>query len=115
MLSLDLVPCPLIWMNHSRTLNNRINRIHERSLRVVYNDKKSTFEELLERDKSVTRHIRNLQILVTEMFKVKNGIAPEIMNDVFQITEPNYNFRKRQNLKLEMLELLIMGLNQYHV
>ena len=56
--------CPLIWMNHSRTLNNRINRIHERSLRVVYNDKKSTFEELLEKDKSITTHIRNLQILV---------------------------------------------------
>ena len=46
--------CPLIWMNHSRTLNNIINRIHERSLsRVVYNDKKSTFEELLEKDKSI--------------------------------------------------------------
>ena len=35
--------CPLIWMNHSRTLNNKINRIHERSLRVVYNDKKTHF------------------------------------------------------------------------
>ena len=33
------------------------------------------------------------------MFKVKNGIAPEIMNDVFQITEPNYNFRKKTEFK----------------
>ena len=42
--------CPLIWMNHSRTLNNKINRIHERSLRVVHNDK-ATFKELLDKSK----------------------------------------------------------------
>ena len=100
-------------MNHSRTLNNRITRIHERSLRVVYNDKKSTFEELLEMDKSITTHIRNLQILVTEMFKVKNGIAPEIMNDVFQITEPNYNFRKKTEFKTGNVRTTHYGTESY--
>ena len=39
--------CPLVCMNHSRKLNNRINRSHERALRVVYNDEISTFDELL--------------------------------------------------------------------
>ena len=63
--------CPLVWMFHSRQLNNRINRIHERSLRIIYNDKSSTFEELLIRDKSVTIHQRNIRILATEVFKNK--------------------------------------------
>ena len=63
--------CPLTWMNHSRTLNNKINRIHERSLRVVCNNKNFTFKELLDKDKAVSIPTRNLQILVTEMFKVK--------------------------------------------
>ena len=44
--------CPLIWMCRSRTLNNKINRIQERALRIVYNDHNSTFEELLERNHS---------------------------------------------------------------
>ena len=35
--------CPLVWMFHSRGKNNKINRIHERCLRIIYNDKKSTF------------------------------------------------------------------------
>ena len=48
--------CPLVWMLHSRTLNNRINRIHERALRVVYNDNVSSFEEMLQKDDSVTIH-----------------------------------------------------------
>ena len=42
----------LIWMFHSRTLNNKINRLHERALRIVYSDYKSSFCELLEKDKS---------------------------------------------------------------
>ena len=39
--------CPLIWMCHSRSLNVQINRIHERALRMVYNDSISSFEDLL--------------------------------------------------------------------
>ena len=77
--------CPLVWMNHNKKINNRINRIHERALRVVYNNNNATFEELLKKDNSVKIHDRNLQVLVTEMFKVKLGIAPIIMNDVFLI------------------------------
>ena len=89
--------CPLIWMNHSRALNNKINRIHERSLRIVYRDKKSTFEELLEKENSVNIHTRNLQVLVTEMFKIQNKISPEIMNRVFPTAEQNYTLRNNSN------------------
>ena len=72
--------CPFIWINHSRTLNNKINRIHERSLRVVYSDKKATFKKLLDKDKDVGIHTRNLQILTIEMFKVKIGESHNTRN-----------------------------------
>ena len=48
--------CPVVWMFHSRKLNARINRLHERALRVVYRDFDSSFEELLRRDSSTTLH-----------------------------------------------------------
>ena len=67
--------CPLVWMNHSRTLNNRINRLHERSLRLIYNYYKVLFEQLLNKDNSVTIHQTNLQALAIEMYKVKTNIA----------------------------------------
>ena len=60
--------CPLIWMFHSRTLNKRINSIHERSLRITYSDKVSTFQELLEKDNSVSMHQRNLWPLKCSKF-----------------------------------------------
>ena len=99
-ISSQLSYCPLIWMNHSRTLNNKINRIHERSLRVVYNDKKTTFKDLLDKDKAVSIHTRKLQILVTEMFKVKIGESPSMMHEIFQIDDSNnFNLRKISGFK----------------
>ena len=44
--------CPLIWMFHLRTLNNKINRLHESALRIVYSEYKSSFCELPQKDKS---------------------------------------------------------------
>ena len=55
--------CPLIWMFHSRGVNNKINHLHKRSLRIVYKDNISSFEDLRKRDKSFTIHQRNIQSL----------------------------------------------------
>ena len=67
--------CPLIWMFHSRIINNKINLLHERCLRLLYGGKSPSFEKLLEQDKSVTIRANNLQILATEMFKVNRNIS----------------------------------------
>ena len=63
--------CPLVWMFHNRTLNNKINRLHERALRIVYQNEELSFQELLDLDCSVTIHQRNLRKLATEMYKIK--------------------------------------------
>ena len=74
---------PLVWMCHSRELNSRINSLHYRALRLVYKDDNSSFEELLKKDESVSIHHRNIHCLAIEMFKVKNGLAPTFMSDIF--------------------------------
>ena len=38
--------CPVIWISHSRSFNNKIIRFHERCLRIIYNDRSSTFKKL---------------------------------------------------------------------
>ena len=48
--------CPLIWMFHSRGLNNKTNHIHEGALRITYNDKSSSYGESLTKDRSKTVH-----------------------------------------------------------
>ena len=70
-------------MFHSSTMNNKINHLPEKCLRVVYSDKTSSFEKLLETDRSVPTHIRNLQILATEFFKESKDLAPTIFSEIF--------------------------------
>ena len=70
-------------MFHNRKENNKINRLHERSLRILYKDDTSTFEQLLTKDGSFTIHQRNIQKLAIEIFKTKNNIGPSILNDIF--------------------------------
>ena len=63
--------CPLTWMFHSRKFNNKINKFHERALRLTYNDNVSTFNELLKKDGSVCIHHRNLQKFTDKLQKYK--------------------------------------------
>ena len=101
--------CPLIWMFHSRALNNKINSIHERALRITYNDSKSTFEELLNKDNSVSIHHKNLQVLAIEMFKIKNNMAPEFLNEIFQNRALLYNLRTNSNFSSRQVHSVYHG------
>ena len=87
--------CPLVWMFHSRKLNNRINKLHERALRLVYKDPTITFEQLLEKDNSFTIHQRNIQKLATEIYKVVNNDCPPLMDNIFPPTGNPYTLRNK--------------------
>ena len=58
--------CPLIWMLHSRRNNNIVRNLHKRCLRLIYNDKNSSYEELLTKEGSVSIHHRNIVYFVGE-------------------------------------------------
>ena len=75
--------CPLIWMRHSRIISKKINRIHERCLRIIYGDKPSSFEELVEKDSTVSIHERNIQILATEMYEDSKGMPLPQITELF--------------------------------
>ena len=87
-------------MFHSSKLNSRVNKLQERALRIVYQDYASSFTKILEKDNSTTIHNRNIQLLATELLKVKNGLAPPIMNEIFvENAQHYYELRKKTEFK----------------
>ena len=64
---------PLFWMFHSRAINDKRNRIHERALKITYSNNSSSFQSLLDRDMSFTIPHRNIRTLAIETFKVYTG------------------------------------------
>ena len=102
--------CPLIWMCHNHLNNGKINRLHERCLRIIYNDKQSSFDELLNKDSSVSIHIRNLQKLAIEMFKFYKGLSPPIMDNVFRLRTDNpYNLRQASEFSRPIIKTVYHG------
>ena len=64
--------CPLMWMFHSRQNDNKIKHLHERCLCLIHSNKLSSYEDLLEKDWSVSVHHKNIQSLAIEMFLDKS-------------------------------------------
>ena len=86
------------------------NRLHERCLRIIYSDKQSSFKTLLEKDGSVSVHNRNLQILATEMSKIKTDLSPLIVTELFeQRNEQHYNLRKNSQFTIPLIRIVYHG------
>ena len=86
--------CPLIWMCHSRENNNKINRLHERCLIFIYNDKRSSFNTLLDKDGSVSILEGNIKTLTAGIVKVRRNLAPPQTREISKLKDqPQYNLR----------------------
>ena len=98
-------------MCHNRTYNNKINRLHERCLRLIYNHKRSSFKDLLEKDSSVSLHHKNLQAPVIEMFKVHTKTSSEVIQEVFEVKEQgNYNLQNQTDFVIPWVKSVNDGL-----
>ena len=96
-------------MFHSRGLNNKINRIHDRALRITYNDKSSLYGELLTKDRCVRIHHRNIRTLAIEIYKKIQGISPPLLNKVFAPRQCNYELRGNNCLDRRRVKLVRYG------
>ena len=71
-------PPPIL--NRVKQLNNRIHSLHKKALRITYQDRNSSFSELLNIDKSVSFHYGNIKYLLTEIYRIKIGLCFPIMS-----------------------------------
>ena len=99
--------CSLIWMFFDRQTNNRVNRIHGKSLRLAH---ESNFQSLLEKDNSTSIHDKNLQLLLTEIYKTIHNLNPSFMKEIFTERNSGYNLRN-----ISRISLLKPNTNSYEI
>ena len=85
----------LIWMFYDRYLNVKVNKIHERALRIVYRNIHTDYEALLKLDNAVSVHQCNLQYLMTEIYKTRNDLNPSFMRELFKPRDLQYTLRNK--------------------
>ena len=99
--------CPLVWMFHDRIINSKVNKIRERALRIVCKDSGNDFVNTVYN--SVTKHQRNLQLLMIEIFKTKKDLNPTFMKDVFAERDNYDSLQNTNHLQLLKVRTTIYG------
>ena len=91
-------------------LNNKLNRLHEKYLRLNHNDKGSTFKQLVDKDSPFLIHVRNLQTLAIETHKVMNGGSLLILNEIFKLRdEDRSNLWYQNTFKISLVNIVYNG------
>ena len=104
--------CPFVWMFHRRQINNKIHKVHERALRIVYNDTSTSFEKLLVKDKISKIHHQNIQSFAIEMYKAVNNLPGRNLSEIFVKNNHNYNLRSRSERTVPSIKILLAILDQ---
>ena len=94
---------------HSRTSNNMINLLHERTLRVIIK-LHHLKEERLGKDNSFTVYHFNIQSLATEMFKVSNNTTATIIGDLLTRSHHSYNLCSKSNFIVPCVRAFIRNM-----
>ena len=78
--------CPIVWMFYSLRSKN-IYRLHERALRIAYDDGVLTFDQLIAMDNFFCIHHQNIQRLLIKIYMALHDISGNSLKDLFVKTE----------------------------
>ena len=105
--------CSNVWMFYGKVVSERIDRIHERALRAVYNDFSSSFSQLLSKGDHVTVHQKNLKTLCLKVFKAINGYSPKFINSMLTEKLLHHDLRIQNLLNLPKTSTITYGLHSF--
>ena len=96
-------------MFYGKQINDKINKLHEKALRVVYNDTITSFVEILVKDETFTVHHQNIRSLAIKMYKTMNNLPGGNLSEFFLRNNHNYNLRSRSQLTLSSINTVFKG------
>ena len=102
--------CPTVWMFDSRRINNKINKLHESTFRIVYDDDISTFEQLLAMDKFFPIYHQSIQRILIEIYKALHDSGNRL-KELFLRRISTKNMRPKPELVIPLVKSVLKGKN----
>ena len=104
---------PLLWMFCRKTLYSKMEKIHHKTLKIIY-ESNDTYDNLLLQSSMVSVHQGHLRFLMTEIYKTISQLNPEFMWSYFKHKDMSYNLRKGPILGLPKTHSFYVGTNAVH-
>ena len=105
--------CPLVWHFCGKENNSKLEKIQERSLRILYNDYVSSYSDLLSNAGTSTLLISRLKLMALETFKCVKGDNPKCLNNIFHVKDVPYDLRHQVNLEQPRRRSAMHGLRSF--
>ena len=107
--------CPLIWQFCSKGITGKLEKVHFRALKFIFQNFNSTYDILLERAGSTTLHLSRLRFLAIETFKIHvvYGLSPPYLKDFICLKQTSYNFRYTNLLDMPRPKITRYGMNSF--
>ena len=107
--------CSTVWHFCGLVDTHKIEKIHERSLRFIYNDYTTEYHQLLDSRNLTTLYGKRVRSICCEIYKTKNGLNPEYMSDIFESRPSSYPTRKPHDLYIPKANQHSFGYNSLRI
>ena len=81
--------CPLVWHFCGKVNNSKLEKIHERALKIIYKDYDSSYEELISKSNSSTLLKSRIRLILCEVFKSIHRMNPPCISNLFEVKRGN--------------------------
>jgi hypothetical protein len=105
--------CPMAWHFCSTANTMKMEKLQERALRFVYSDYTLTYDQLLAKINLPSLHIRRMRTMALETFKILNGLAPVVLENIVQKKNVSYSFRYSNILQIPSVKSTKFGKNSF--
>ena len=105
--------CPVSWIFCGKRNSDKLEKLQERALRVVYNEYSMPYRDLLLHARILPLSMLRLKFLGTEVFKSVKGLNPEFLNEMFQKRNLKYDFRDSNKLHQNDFDTKKFGFKSY--
>jgi hypothetical protein len=109
----NLSYCRSVWHFCDKRRSNKLENLQKRGLRIVFDDYESSYESLLDKARLSSLNDGRLSTILTEVYKARNGKAPEYISDMFQANITPYNLTRKDQLKIEQKRTTKYGLRSF--